>query len=156
MREKIFFQAKTTLHGNVNRDRKCQNKEGQKKLHSFFDSKKKMKVPKENASKRTESNKTKALKRKETNENVSTSKENKDNIINNKETKDKAFDSEANDKVSKSEENIKRHFSESDTDESDSPKKKKTNSNKFKGAFLSKARFNSEWCKEWPFIQPCK
>ena len=64
MREKIFFQAKTTLHGNVNRDRKCQNKEGQKKLHSFFDSKKKMKVPKENASKRTESNKTKALKRK--------------------------------------------------------------------------------------------
>ena len=78
-----------------------------------------MKVPKENASKRTESNKTKALKRKETNENVSTSKENKDNIINNKETKDKAFDSKADDKVSKSEENIKRHFSESDTDESE-------------------------------------
>ena len=115
-----------------------------------------MKVPKENASKRTEINKTKALKRKETNENVSTSKENKDNIINNKETKDKAFDSKADDKVSKSEENIKRHFSESDTDKSDSPKKKKTNSNKFKGAFLSKARLNSEWCKEWPFIQPCK
>ena len=155
LREKIFVQAKTTLHGYVNRDRKCQNKEGQKKLHSFFDSKKKMKVPKENASKRTESNKTKALKRKETNENVSTSKENKDNIINNKETKDKAFDGKTDDKVSKSEENIKRHFSESDTDESDCPKKKKTNSNKFKGAFLSIARFSSEWCKEWPFIQPC-
>ena len=31
---------------------------------------------------------------------------------------------------------MKRPFSESDTDESDSPKKDKTNNNKLKGAFL--------------------
>ena len=35
-------------------------------------------------------------------------------------------------------------------------KGRETNSNKFKNAFLYKARFNSEWCKEWPFIEPCK
>ena len=67
-----------------------------------------------------------------------TSKENKDKVINNKETKDKAFNNKADDKVSKSTEIIKRPFSESDTDEGDSPKKKKTNSNKFKGAFCIK------------------
>ena len=65
------------------------------------------------------------FKRKETNENVSTSKENKDQVINNKETKDKTFSSEANDKIPKSQETIKRLFPESDTDESDSPKKRK-------------------------------
>ena len=54
-----------------------------KKLHSFFDSKKKIKITKQNASKRTESNKTKAFKRTETNENKSTSKENNDKVINN-------------------------------------------------------------------------
>ena len=101
-------------------------------LHSFFDSKKKIKIPKENASKRIESNKTKVFKRKETNGNISTSKENDVKLINNKETKDKAFNSKADDKISKSKEAIKRPFSESDTDESDSPKKRKliaTNSN---------------------------
>ena len=51
-----------------------------------------MKIPKENASKRTESSKTKVFKRKETYETVSTSKENKVKVINNKETKDKADD----------------------------------------------------------------
>ena len=128
-----------------------------KTMHSFFDYKQKIKIPEENASKRTESNKTEVLKRKETNENGSTSNKNKDKVINNKETKDKAFNGKADDKISKSKETIKRPFSESNTDESDSPKKKKkTNSNKFKGAFLYKARFNSEWCKEWPFIEPCK
>ena len=60
--------------------------------HSFFDSKKKIKIPKENALKRTESNKTKVFKRKETNEPVSTSKESKIKVINNKETKDKDDD----------------------------------------------------------------
>ena len=125
-------------------------------LHSFFDSKKKIKIPKENASKRIESNKTKVFKRKETNGNISTSKENNVKLINKKETKDKAFNSKADDKISKSKEAIKRPFSESDTDESDSLKKKKTDSNKFKRAFLYKERFNGEWCKEWSFIQPCK
>ena len=51
--KKVFVKAKTTLHGNVNTDIKCQNKEGQKN-YSFFNSKKKIKIPKENASKRTE------------------------------------------------------------------------------------------------------
>ena len=72
-----------------------------KKLPSLFDSKKKIKIPEEITSKRTESNKTMVFERKETNENVSTSKENKDNVINNKETKDKAFNSKADDKISK-------------------------------------------------------
>ena len=101
-------------------------------LHSFFDSKKKIKIPQENASKRIESNKTKVFKRKETNGNISTSKKNNVKLINNKETKEKAFNSKADDKISKSKEAIKRPFSESDTDESDSLKKKKliaTNSN---------------------------
>ena len=35
-----------------------------KKIHSFFDSKKKIKIHNENTSKRTESNKTKAFKKK--------------------------------------------------------------------------------------------
>ena len=89
-------------------------------LHSFFDSKQKMKIPKENASKRTESSKTKVFKRKETYETVSTSKENKVKVINNKETKDKA-----DDKISKSKETIKKLSSESDTNESNSPQKRK-------------------------------
>ena len=96
-----------------------------KTMHSFFDSKQKIKIPEENASKRTESNKTEVLKRKETNENVSTSNENKDKVINNRQTKDKAFNGKADDKISKSKETIKRPFSESNTDESDSPKKKR-------------------------------
>ena len=58
--------------------------------------------------------------------------------------------------ISKSKGTIKRPFSELDTDKNDSPKKKKTNSNKFKGGFLYKARFNSEWCKAWSFHEPCK
>ena len=42
-----------------------------------------------------------------------------------------------------------RPISQSDVDQSDSPKKKKkTNSNKPKGVFLWKARFDSEWCEE--------
>ena len=86
----------------------------------------------------------KEFKRKETNKNVSTSKENKDKIINNKETKDKAFNGKVDDKTSKSKGTIKRPFSELDTVKNDSPKKKKTNSNKFKGGFLYKVRFNSE------------
>ena len=73
--KKLFVKTKLTLHGNVNPDGKCQKKEGKTKLHSFFDSKQKIKIPKESASKRTESHKTKVFKRKETNENVSTSKE---------------------------------------------------------------------------------
>ena len=60
--------------------------------HSFFDSKKKIKIPKENALKGTESDKTKVFKRKETNEPVSTSNKSKIKVINNKETKDKADD----------------------------------------------------------------
>ena len=96
-----------------------------KTMHSFFDSKQKIKIPEENASKRAESNKTEVLKRKETNENVSTSNENKDKVINNKEAKDKAFNGKADDKILKSKETIKRPFSESNTDESDSPKKKR-------------------------------
>ena len=123
--KKVFVKAKATLHGNVNPNRKCQNKEGQKKLHSFYDYKKKIKIPKEVASKRTESNKTKVFKRKETNENVTTSKENKDKVIKNKDTKDKAFNCKADDEISKSKETLKKPFSESDTDKSDSPKKKK-------------------------------
>ena len=62
-----------------------------KKIHSFFDSKKKIKIHNENTSKRTESNKTKVFKKKkkkETNENISTSKENKDRLISNKGNKD--------------------------------------------------------------------
>ena len=94
-----------------------------KTMHSFFDYKQKIKIPEENASKRTESNKTEVLKRKETNENGSTSNKNKDKVINNKETKDKAFNGKADDKISKSKETIKRPFSESNTDECDSPKK---------------------------------
>ena len=86
-------------------------------LHSFFDSKKKIKIPKENASKRRESNKTKVFKR-ETNENISTSKENKVKVISNKEIKDKAFNSKTDNKISKIKE-IKL-----DADESDSLKKK--------------------------------
>ena len=81
-------------------------------------------------------------------------RKNRDKVINNKETKDKAFNSKADDKILKSKDIIKRPFSESDTDESDSPKKKLTNSNKFKGVFLYKARFISEWCKQWSFIEP--
>ena len=123
--KKVFVKAKATLHGNVNPNRKCQNKEGQKKLHSFYDYKKKIKIPKEVASKRTESNKTKVFKRKETNENVTTSKENKDKVIKNKDTKDKAFNCKADDEISKSKETLKKPFSESDTDKSDSPKKNK-------------------------------
>ena len=65
------------------------------------------------------------FKRKETNENVSTSKENKGKVINNKETKDQAFISNTDDKTSKSKETGKRPFSESDTDESDSLRKKR-------------------------------
>ena len=65
------------------------------------------------------------FKRKETNENVSTSKENKGKVINNKETKDQAFISNTDDKRSKSKETGKRPFSESDTDESDSLRKKR-------------------------------
>ena len=38
--------------------------------------------------------------------------------------KDKAFNSKADDKLSKNREPIKRPFSESDTDEGDSPQKK--------------------------------
>ena len=97
-----------------------------KTMHSFFDSKQKIKIPEENASKRTQSNKTEVLKRKETNENASTSNDiNKDKVINDKETKDKAFNGKADDKISKSKETIKGPFSESNTDESDSPKKKR-------------------------------
>ena len=121
--KKVFVKAKATLYGNVNPDRKCQKQRRTKKLHSFFNCKKKTKIPKENASERTESNKTKVFKRKETNENVSTSKENKDKVINNIETKDKAFNGKADDKISKSKETIRRPFSESDTDESYSRKK---------------------------------
>ena len=44
--KKVFVKAKTALHGNVNPDRKYQNKEGQNKIHSFFDFKKKIKIPK--------------------------------------------------------------------------------------------------------------
>ena len=83
-------------------------------------------------------------------------RKNRDKVINNKETKDKAFNSKADDKILKSKEIIKRPFSESDTDESDSPKKKLTNSNNFKGVFLYKARFISEWCKQWSFIESWK
>ena len=111
-----------------------------KKIHSFFDSKKKIKSKrieiKVSESKRTASNKTKVLKRKETNENVSTSKENQDKVINKEEAKDKAFNSKAHDKISKSKETIESPFSESDMDEHDSPSKNKTNSNIPKSAFL--------------------
>ena len=93
-------------------------------MQLFFDSKQKIKIPKQNLSKRTESYKTKVFKRKETNENISTSKENNVKVINNKETKDKPFNSKVDDKISKSKETIKRPFSESDTDDSDRPKKK--------------------------------
>ena len=130
LKQKQHFMVSLTLTENA------KTKQG-KKIQFFSDSQKNIKIPKESAPKRTESNKTKVLKRKETNENVS-SKENKDKIINNKENKDKALNSKADDRTSKSRETIKRPFSESDTDESDSPRKRKTNSNKLKGAFCRK------------------
>ena len=34
--KKVFVKAKTTLHGNVNPDRKCQNKKGQKRITLFL------------------------------------------------------------------------------------------------------------------------
>ena len=66
----------------------------------------------------------KKKKKKGTNENVSTSKENKDKVINNKGNKDNAVNSKADDKISKNRETVERPFFESDTDQSDSPKKK--------------------------------
>ena len=64
-----------------------------KKLHSFFGSKKKMKIPKESKPRRKKSNKTKVFKRRKTNENASASKGNKDKVIDNKAPKDKSFNS---------------------------------------------------------------
>ena len=136
-------------------ERKSLNTKLRALLNFFFYFKKNIKIPKEKHRKE-QSNKTKVFKTEEPNENISISKENDVKVINNKETKDKAFYSKADDKIPKSKETIKRSFSESDAGETDSPKKRKTNSNKFKRAFLYKARFNSEWCKEWSFIQSYK
>ena len=63
--------------------------------------------------------------KKETDENVSTSKENKDKVINNKGNKGIALNSKADDNISKSRGTVKRPFSESDADQSDSLKKRK-------------------------------
>ena len=64
MCKKVFVKARTKLHGDVNPGRIYQYKEGQKKLHSFFDSKKKIKIPKKTHRKEQKSNKTKVIKRK--------------------------------------------------------------------------------------------
>ena len=48
--------------------------------------------------------------KKETDENVSTSKENKDKVINNKGNKGIALNSKADDNISKSRETVKDHF----------------------------------------------
>ena len=123
--KKVFAKTKATLHGKINADRKCQNKEGQKNYTLSSIIKKKIKIPKENASKRT------VIKLKYPNEKKlmkmyqQVRKIKIDKVINNKETKDKAFNGKADDKISKSKETIKRPFSESDMDESDSPKKRK-------------------------------